>query len=245
MELENLFEVQEQLAQIDMNEVGTASEYEGVSEYDVQVYESLDGLEQYGEVIVTGSPFERAEMLDYEQGDNPYNAHGCCGLVSCSNFLNICGVDASESEIVGYAIRHDLCNHGFFVPPEDRGGTNDYQLESILEAHGVQVTAYSPENGGSIEDIAAAIDEGRAVTIGVNAGYLWNDAQYIYDGAANHQITVTGAVRNMEGEVVGLVICDSGRHLEGDACRVITKEELESCYTNAADSSAIISDASF
>ena len=192
--------------------------------------------------IVTGRPFDNLERLDYSQGDNSYEAGGCCGLVSSSNFLNICGLETTENEVVGFAMENDLCANGFFVPYESRGGTGDPQIEAVIESYGVEVTAYDTYNGGSIDDIANAIDEGRAVTIGVNAGYLWDEPSALGEGQANHQITVTGAVRDTEGEVIGLVVCDSGRGLESDACRVVPRSQLELCYENASGASAIITD---
>lgn len=192
--------------------------------------------------IITGNPFENAERLDFSQRDNSYRAGGCCGLVSSSNFLNLCGLETTEEEIVGYAMQNELCANGFFMPRESVGGTVDSEIETILENYGVPVTSYNTYNGGSIEDIADAIDDGRAVTIGVNAGYLWDEPNYIDGGHANHQITVTGAVRNIDGETIGLVICDSGRGLEGDACRIVSREAMELCYENAPGASAIITD---
>ena len=207
-----------------------------------EMYDYLDGLEEYGDVSVSGNPFETAENLDYAQGDNPYGATGCCGLVSSSNFLNMCGIETSEDEIVGYALENGLCNYSVFAPAESNGGTNDMQIEAVIEAHGVPVTTYEIGWGGSVEDIADAIDDGRAVTIGINAGYLWNESSSIGDGSANHQITVTGAVRDDDGSVVGLVICDSGRGLESDASRVVSMEELAMCYETVPGATAIISD---
>ncbi len=207
-----------------------------------EMYEYLNGLEEYGDVLVSGNPFERASDLDYNQGDNSFGAAGCCGLVSSANFLNLCGIEATEEEIVGFALENDLCNNGWFISPEDTGGTNDMQIEAVIESRGVPVTTYEIGEGGSVEDIADAVDSGRAVTIGINAGYLWNDANFIGDGSANHQITVTGAVRDNDGSVLGLVICDSGRGLESDASRVVTMEELHMCYTTVFGATAIMSD---
>lgn len=192
--------------------------------------------------VVTGNPFENAERLDFSQGDNSYEAGGCCGLVSSSNFLNLCGLETTEEEIVGYAMENNLCANGFFMPRESVGGTGDVEIETILENYGIPVTSYNTYNGGSIEDIADAIDEGRAVTIGVNAGYLWDEPSFINGGQANHQITVTGAVRNLDGETIGLVICDSGRGLEEDACRIVSREAMELCYENVPGASAIMTD---
>lgn len=207
-----------------------------------ETYDYLNGLEQYGDVTVSGQPFETVGVLDYSQGDNSYGAQGCCGLVSSANFLNLCGIEASEEEMVGFALENGLCYYSPFSPASENGGTGDPEIEAVIEAHGVPVTSYEIGAGGSVEDIADAIDEGRAVTIGVNAGYLWNEASFLGDGSANHQITVTGAVRDDDGSVVGLVICDSGRGLESDSCRVVSMEELAWCYETVPGSTAIISD---
>ncbi len=234
---------QEILEVPETNELQEVTEdYEQVKEIAPQAYTGVEGFED--EVVyISGDPMETAEVMDYAQGDNSYDALGCCGLVSSANFLNICGVEASEESIVGFAVENELCNYSPFIPAEDRGGTNDMQLETILESHGIESTVYYPfEDGGSLEGIAEAIENGQAVMMGVNAGFLWESPNALGNGSVNHQITVTGSVRDENGEVVGLVICDSGRGLESDACRVLTKEELENCYLNAAGASVIISD---
>lgn len=207
-----------------------------------EVFESLEGLEEYGEVSVTGNPFELAEILDYNQGDNEFGALGCCGLVSCSNFLQICGIDVSENEVVGYALENDLCVNDWFLPPEDKGGTTYKDLEAILDHYGVPSSTHWPCFTGSVDDIARAIDQGKAVAISVNAGHLWGDANFVGDGHSNHRITVTGAIRDANGEVVGLTVCDSGRGLESDACRILTKEQLKLCYEDVLGANAVISD---
>lgn len=217
-------------------------EFENVKEMSTQAYTGVEGFEDEV-VFISGNPMEIAEELDYAQGDNSYEALGCCGLVSSANFLNICGIEASEESIVGFAVENDLCNYEFYLPPEHRGGTGDEQLEKILESHGIECSVYYPqEDRGSIEGIAEAIENGHAVTMGVNAGFLWDEANAVDNCQANHQITVTGSVRDENGEVVGLVVCDSGRGLETDACRVVTREEVEDFYVNVRAASVIISD---
>lgn len=215
--------------------------YDGITDLNtnIEVYTDVLGEDV---AVVTGNPLEAVEQLDFSQGDNSYEARGCCGLVSCSNFLNLCGLETTEEEIVGYAMENGLCENSPFMPSESVGGTGDLEIETIIESYGIPVTAYDTYNGGTIEDIANAVDEGKVVTIGVNSGYLWDEPSHIYDGQANHQITVTGAVHNIEGEVIGLVICDSGRGLEGDACRVVSKDEMELCYESVPGASAIITD---
>lgn len=220
----------------------TLTDYEGIKEISAEL---MNGVEGFGDelMLVTGNPFGIADSLDYMQGDNMYHAASDCGLVSCSNYLNICGIEAGEDEIVGFALDNNLCGYSIFSSPEEWGGTNDGCLETILESYGIASSVYYPnELQGSVEGIANAVEDGHAAMIGVNAGYLWNEPNCIGDGCANHQITVTGTIRNSAGELTALTICDSGRHLPADSCRVLSVAELESCYAQIPGASVIISD---
>lgn len=233
-EIGELYETKE-LRETDIN-------YDGIKEINV---EFMNGVEGFGAqpMIVAGSPFEIAGRLDCAQGDNRFNVSSNCGLVSCSNYLNICGIEADEDEIVEFALENNLCSRSIFSGPESWGGTNDENLETILEHYGVESTVFYPnEAGGSIEGIANAIEDGHAVMIGVNAGYLWDNPNHVGNGRANHQITVTGTVRDASGELTALTVCDSGRHLDTDSCRVVSVSEMESFYTRIPGASAIISD---
>lgn len=241
-------QLDEAMEPVNITETGEGVEagidYDGIGEkmVDAEVRTDVENFE--GEdVIVIGNPFEVAENLDYKQGDNPYGARGDCGLTSCSNFLNLCGIEATEDDVVGFALENGLCANNPFASPEHVGGTNDAQLETILECYGVESSVYYPDDSrGSLEGIASAVEEGHAVMMGVNAGYLWDEPAYVDGGDVNHQITVTGAIRDTEGEVVGLTICDSGRGLEEDSCRVLSISELQDCYATAGGASVIISD---
>ncbi len=217
-------------------------DYDDIKEINVELVESVEGLEQQP-MVVTGSPFEIAGSLDCTQGDNRYNVASDCGLVSCSNYLKLCGIEVSEDEIVGYALANNLCSRGYFSAPESWGGTNDQNLETILEHYGVGSSVFHPdEKRGSIEGIADAVECGHAVMIGVNAGCLWDDPNFVGDGRANHQITVTGTIRNESGELAALTVCDSGRSLGADSCRVVSVSDMQGFYAAIPGASAIISD---
>lgn len=193
------------------------------------------------DVVVFGNPLDTGEKLDYQQGDNPYFAEGNCGLVSIANFLNLGGMEeANEDMITKYALDNDKCEDGWFIPPSDRGGTTIEDIQSIMQDFGVETQAFAPyETGGSIEEIANQIESGHIATLGLNAGYLWNDPAYVGDGSANHEVTLTGTVRDAEtGELLGLTICDSG---DGKACDVLSVDELQLCYEDAPAAHVIIS----
>ena len=173
---------------------------------DIKVFEGRD-------VVVFGKPFETGENLDYMQGDNPFEAAGNCNLVSTSNFLNLCGIeDANETMITGYAILTDQCSYIEWFPPECRGGSTTENMQSILNDFGIETEVVHPyDANGDIESIAARLEEGYVGAMGVNSGYLWDNPAYIGDGSVDHEVTLTGTVRDAEtGDLLALTVCDSG-----------------------------------
>lgn len=197
------------------------------------------------EALVTGSPFDNADKMDFNQGDNPFSASGNCGLVSIANTLSRGGFQVSENDVTGYAINSGQCVFDPNGPASENGGTDAVMRKNILAHFGVPSCIAGPRNGGNPEQLADAIDEGKGVLIGVNAGILWNDADYVdtFLGMpkANHCISVTGAVRDANtGELKGFYVADSGRGLPGDANRYLTLEEFNDAYTNVMGSEANI-----
>lgn len=206
----------------------------------LELRDDMQGFEGQ-EVAVFGSPIETGENLDYEQGDNPFEAAGNCNLVSTSNFLNLCGIDeANETMITGYAIANGECAYSEYLPPEARGGSNTENMQNILGEFGIDTEVVRPyERGGDIESIAAKIEEGYVGAMGVNAGYLWDSPENIGDGTVNHEVTITGTVRDTQtGELLALTVCDSGT---GESCHVVSIEQLEDCYLNVSGADVVFS----
>ena len=91
--------------------------------------------------------------------------------------------------------------------------------------------AYS-DSSKNLESIAEAVESGRAVSVGVNAGTLWAQdnvegikiPQNCYgDGGANHAIGIMSCERDpVYGNVTHFYINDTGRTYERDACRRIS-----------------------
>ncbi len=195
--------------------------------------------------MVTGDPFGNACKMDFEQGDNPYNASGNCGLVSISNMLRRAGMDVSEKDVTRCAIDSGLCDYNPMGSADNNGGTTIEMRCDILNKFGVASDICPSGNGGTLEDIADAIDSGRGVLISVNAGELWDcdDGSVPFWGrpVSNHCIMVTGIARNAAtGEIAGVYIADSGRGIAGDACRYLTVEKFDEAYTNVYGSGANI-----
>ena len=197
---------------------------------DMEGFEGLD-------VIVFGNPTAVGDSLDSSQGDNPFNAEGNCGLVSTSNFLNLCGLDANETLITGYAIASHECTYYDFLPSTDNGATNTGNIQNILSSLGVDSEVLHPsDQGGDLESIAAKLEQGYVGMMAVNSGYLWDNPAYVGDGGADHMVTLTGTVRDSDGNLIALTVCDSG---SGEPCHVVPIEQLQDCYTYA-DRSAVV-----
>lgn len=195
-----------------------------------------------GESIATSDPYSVAPLLDYQQGDNAYGFEGDCGLVSVSNVLQLSGINASEDDVVQLAVENDLCDNDPSLPPSALGGANEENIIALLDHYGIESQAFHPgEPGCSYEDIAADLENGQCVIMGVNAGYLWDDPNSVDDGSANHAITITSASRDAQsGEVTGFYICDSGRWADGDNCRYVSVEEFNDCFANVPNAAVVV-----
>lgn len=206
-------------------------------EEDFSLRTDIPGLEGR-EVIVCGHPLEEAERLDWSQGDNSYGALGVCGINSAANVLTQCGKEGmTEEYMVGYAIDHDWCNHGFGVEPCDAGGTTIYWQRQLIESHGVDVKFCISD---SMEDLAMRFESGRAGLINLNAGYLWDEPSCVDDGRANHAVTMTGTVRDPEtGALLGITICDSGNP---NPCLFVSAKKLKLCYEQAGGTAIFTTD---
>lgn len=203
---------------------------------------TLYDVPNLGEVNVTGDPFELAKVLDDCQGDNMFNFHGDCGLVSVSNILTIAGINADEDDVVERAIKMGLCEYSKTFDPSNNGGTFASQRIKLLESYGIKCTLADNKDGlGSMENLAKFVEQGHGVNISVNAGNAWNMPEYVYDGSSNHSIIVTGTVRDkVSGELKGFYVCDSGLTDTESGARFLSVEQLKKCYINAKGSSAVI-----
>ncbi len=225
---------QENSEDIEVKEWGGA---EGIN-MQPDVRHDIPGVEP---AFVYADAYEVADMLDDNQGDNSYDAEGNCGLVSTSNVLTLCGIEADEERITGQAIENKLCNYSPFLPPESRGGVNDAQMIELFRMNGVEATAFPAQSEeGSCEAVAQYVEEGHGVAIGINAGYAWQSLAGVDDGSANHEITVTGTVRDENGELQGFIVCDSGLIGEDSSARFMSLETMEDAYEDVPGASVVV-----
>jgi hypothetical protein len=179
----------------------------------------LDVLPDGRETVVIGDVETFSEYC-HHQGDNSFGFRGTCGLCSCEGIMRQFGIEVTEADVVAYAIAHGLCS--MEGSSDKRGGTSVLEQARILSDFGVPAHY---ETARSLEDLAAALEHGRGVIVGLDCGVLWDDANY-YDGRANHAVTPIGVARDPEtGQIQGFYINDTGTGESGRFVDAATMDE--------------------
>ena len=187
----------------------------------INLIELDDGTEQR----VFDHPDNLLNELPFSQGINELDKEGTCALANLGSWLEIGGSRNTENDIVKYASSH-MDMYGDALCSES-GGVLPQNIPTIWREFGVD--AYLDESR-NLESIAEAVESGRAVSVGVNAGKLYEtdnleaiDLNDCYgDGGANHAIGVVSCARDsLTGNITHFYINDTGRSLERDACRKV------------------------
>ena len=176
-------------------------------------------------------PSDLKNILPFSQGKNEYSKSGTCALADTGVWLKIAGSKHVENDVVGFASTHadrrgqPLCSRS--------GGTLPSNIPDIWEHFGIP--AYS-DGSRSLENIAEAVESGKAVSVGVNAGMLWEldnvegiklSKECYGDGGANHAIGIMSCERDsLNGNITHFYINDTGRTYERDACRKINVDDF-------------------
>lgn len=189
-------------------------------------------------------PEKLSHELPYKQGNNERGMKGTCGLANLAVWLKIAGSSYKEKDVVNCAATN-LYKDGNFLCSEE-GGTIVEWRQHLWGMFGMDANVY--ERGTMPDDvlidkIAAAVENGRAVSVGLNAGQLWsknNLEDYDYsagkdnafgDGGSNHVVGIVSCERDFDtGEITHLYINDTGRELERDACRKVPIEDFKKAF---------------
>jgi hypothetical protein len=205
----------------------------------VDVPISTDMLPDGREVIVYGDvPHDK--LLRHPQGENIFSFGNDCGLVSCEMILREFGHQVTENDVVGHAIEAGECE----VKPYDligSGGATPADVAHLLTDMGVP-SHVAKDN--SLESLAEKVESGHGTIIGVNAGILWSDPNFVDSGGANHAVVVIGVARDEKtGDIAGFYINDSGRaQVPGDAGRFVSAELTERCHIRSGALCAVTDD---
>ena len=185
-----------------------------------------DGTEQK----VFDHPDKLLNELPFTQGINEFNKEGTCALANLGSWLEIGGSNNVENDIVKYASTH-MDIYGDALCSES-GGVLPQNIPTIWKEFGVEAYLDGSKN---LEHIAEAVESGRAVSVGVNAGKLYENDNYenidlsdcYGDGGANHAIGVMSCARDaVTGNLTHFYINDTGRDLARDACRKINATDF-------------------
>lgn len=184
----------------------------------------LDGKRAY----VFGTNDARLNNLQYTQGNNDKGWTQTCALAQIAGICVRTGKEETENSIVSFSFKNGISYFSPHEDPADCGGTAPDGIATILNRKGIP--AHYDRNI-ACDEIANLIESGHGVLVGVNAGYLWNDAWAVENGRANHAISVIGSVRDESThEVIGFVINDTGRGIPGDQKRIVPISLFSKAY---------------
>ncbi len=165
-----------------------------------------DMLPDGRESLMVGDVPEYARF-SHRQGDNPEHFRNDCGLMSVQDVLRQFGARVTEGDVVTHALAHGECQVDPTAPGRS-GATRPSQDAQILGDYGVPSTVRS---GQTLAQLAAEVEQGRGVIIGVNSGVLWQIPEMVGNGRVNHAVTVTGVALDPDnGSIQGFYLNDSG-----------------------------------
>lgn len=165
-----------------------------------------DTLPDGRESLMAGDVPEYAGF-SHRQGDNPEHFQNDCGLTSVQDVLLQFGARVTEGDVVTHALEHGECRVDPAAPGRS-GATRPSQDAQILGDYGVPSTVRS---GQTMAQLAAQVEQGHGVIIGVNSGVLWQIPEMVGDGRVNHAVTVTGVALDPDsGSIQGFYVNDSG-----------------------------------
>jgi hypothetical protein len=174
-------------------------------------------------------------LKDYchQQGDNPLGFQQTCGLCACAGVLRQFGIEKSEADVVPHAKDYGLCTV-IEGSPEKSGGTTILELARILSDFGL------PAHGaarGSLEGLAASLQQGRGVIVGLNAGVFWDDSRYLNQG---HALTPIAVARDPETwEIQGFYVNDTGK---GECARFVDAAIMDDAWVQSAGGQWVVTD---
>lgn len=173
---------------------------------DPTVYESqhqdqpeLIGHQLADGTMLHGDPVGEAQHWHYQHGDN-----SCAVVAQMSVYESMTGKVIPEETWARFAEQHHLYD------PDS--GTHYSHLGRLLETQGVHVDNHT---GGTLSEIAAHLEHGNKVMVGLNANEIWYPKVDPTTGlpaaqpTLGHIVWVTGIVESPDGSVK-MVINDSG-----------------------------------
>lgn len=178
---------------------------------------SLDDIE-IPQIVSEGSDINMLDEFYHEKGaenmslgqltadDIQQKYPDTCAIKSQQIILESNDIEVSEDELVAESIEN-----GWYTPGQ--GGTSPVDVGNLLENHGMTVSRFIH---ASIDDIAAALAQGRHVIVGVDSGELWNSGtwetfeDFLNSSGADHALIVSGIQVNPLTAEREVVLTDPG-----------------------------------
>lgn len=199
-----------------------------------RVPEAIEGT--YDEAV----PVDVVEppVVCYDQGIvtvDDVDFAGTCGPTTVSNTMNTLfgGSAYDQTGVLTYALDNGLCNVS--DDPAAAGGTTTQDLVDIYEGIAgdkVDVETFEGTDLPSTDEIAARVEDGSVVNVGVHADTLWGawvPRNAFFDALSprttDHWIEIHDVERDTNGEVTGFDIVDSGGSMN-----YVDKNVLDEAY---------------
>lgn len=122
------------------------------------------------------------------------------------------------------ALSQEAEKRGWYVSEGDDAGTPIACVGNLLDSHDVPTTRW---NSASMDTLRDELENGHDVIAGVDAGFLWQNADHIGEG---HAVWVTGLETDETGKANGVFLNDTGNPEIGGGGRVST-ETFEQAWT--------------
>ena len=207
------------------------------TEISEEIIYDIDHNEEFQAALLDTYP-EFNDMFEngtfYQQGLNEYGFEGTCGETTQANTLNaVLGTNKfTENDVLSVAIENNLCVMDD-LDPANCGGTSTSEFMQLYEEMNqrtgdqLDVELFEYDNALSLDEMAASLEEGSTLNIAVDASELWGMPRDITDGEhyTDHWISVTGVDRDLDGNITGFQIIDSGG---GES--YLEKDHFERCY---------------
>lgn len=181
-----------------------------------QLEKTAFGYTEKNGAMIFDSPHEMGGYLYRTQGDAYRNYQGTCGLCSVVNVLRLAGVNATEKEIIDYAVKHNLCENGLLSSRNSKGGTTPENIRDLLTHFGVScstVPTTSPNSmvrtisSNAIDTLVSSVEQGKGVVVAVKANE-YDPSRYDSNGL--HAVTVVSVSRDkLSGQILDVYVCDS------------------------------------
>lgn len=230
--------------EIDESQIWDRSEIEDITP--ILPMELSTEVPDMEKAIICGDPISLGDILDHQQGyDNPYGSFGTCGPTSIANICVIGGRDVTEPEVVEYAMENNLC-----IKNDDKfhgGGTSIGQQIALLDHFGFPSHCELANEAATPDRLAAVIEGGHGVLLGLNSGVLQDREWKIYNDngeiTATHAVCLTGTVRDADtGDLVGFYLCDSSGQTPEPGRTFVPMDKFLKSYSEIKGGFAVITD---